>query len=44
MRDALYSAIQDKVMAHIDAHKQSIAKTLIAPNESQDSEDAVENA
>jgi len=22
MRDALYSAIQDKVMAHIEAHKQ----------------------
>jgi hypothetical protein len=44
MRDALYSAIQDRVMAHIDAHKQSIAKTLIAPKESEDSTDAVENA
>lgn len=41
MRDALYSAIEDRVMAHIDAHKQSIAKTLIAPEESKDS---VENA
>lgn len=44
MRDALYSAIQDRVMAHIDAQKQSIAKTLIAPQESEDSKDAIENA
>lgn len=47
MRDALYSAIQDKVMAHIDAHKQSIAKTLITPEESEESQestDPVENA
>jgi hypothetical protein len=44
MRDALYAAIQDRVMAHIDSHKQSIAKTLIAPEESEDSTDAVENA
>ena len=41
MRDALYSAIQDRVMAHIDSHKQSIAKALIEPKES---DDAVENA
>jgi hypothetical protein len=44
MRDALYAAIQDRVMAHIDSHKQSIAKTLIAPEESEDPTDAVENA
>jgi hypothetical protein len=44
MRDALYSAIQDKVMAHIDSHKQSIAKALITPKESEESSDAVENA
>ena len=31
MRDALYSAIHDKVTAHIDAHKKEIAQTLIAP-------------
>jgi hypothetical protein len=41
MRDALYSAIQDRVMAHIESHKQQIAKTLIAPKESEDS---IENA
>ena len=31
MRDALYSAIQDRVMAHIDAQKQEIAKNLLNP-------------
>ena len=31
VRDALYSAIHDKVMAHIDAHKKEIAQNLIAP-------------
>ena len=44
MRDALYSAIQDRVMAHIDSHKQSIAKALITPQESEEPSDAVENA
>lgn len=31
MRDALYSAIHDKVMDHIEAHKKDIAQNLIAP-------------
>jgi hypothetical protein len=31
MRDALYSAIHDKVMAHIETKKQEIAQNLIAP-------------
>jgi hypothetical protein len=35
MRNALYSAIQDKVMAHIDAKKQEIAHNLIAPREEE---------
>lgn len=43
MRNALYSAIQDKVMAHIDAHKQQLAKNLIVP-QSQESGAEVENA
>lgn len=43
MRDALYSAIQDKVMAHIEAHKQQIAKNLIVP-QSQESGAEVENS
>ena len=30
-RDALYSAIHDKVAAHIDAKKQEIAQNLISP-------------
>jgi hypothetical protein len=33
MRNALYSAIQDKVLAHIDAKKQEIAHNLIAQPE-----------
>jgi hypothetical protein len=31
MRSALYAAIHDKVTAHIQSHKQEIAKNLIAP-------------
>ena len=34
-RNALYSAIHDKVSAHIEAQKQSIAQTLIAPAEQE---------
>ena len=35
MRDALYSAIHDKVINHIEAAKQGIAKNLISqPEES----------
>jgi hypothetical protein len=46
MRDTLYSAIQDKVMAHINAQKIEVAKNLIAPTQQEvDVEDAeVENA
>lgn len=47
MRNALYSAIQDKVMAHIDAKKQEIAQNLVAqPEEPKVSEEetADENA
>jgi hypothetical protein len=36
MRDALYSAIQNKVMAHIETHKEQLAKTLF--NQPQDAE------
>lgn len=35
VRDVLYSAIQDKVLAHIESHKQEVAKTLIVPEESE---------
>ena len=38
MRNAVYSAIQDKVMAHIDAKKQEIAQNLIAPREVETTE------
>ena len=32
-KDALYSAIHDKVTAHIEAKKQEIAQNLIAQND-----------
>jgi hypothetical protein len=50
MRDAVYSAIHDKVMAHIDSHKKEIAHNLIAPEsrmslqEPQLQDDTVENS
>ena len=31
MRDALYSDIHDRVMAHIEAQKKEVAQSLIAP-------------
>jgi len=48
MRDALYSAIQDKVMAHIEAHKQQVAQNLIAREEveeesTEDTEEVAQN-
>ena len=51
-RDALYSSIRDKVMAHIDAKKQEIAQNLIAPQAQEEQpeqveqqpEDSIENA
>jgi hypothetical protein len=40
MRDALYSAIHDKVMDHIESHKREIAKSLITQeDESQEPEE-----
>jgi|TARA_R110000868_G_scaffold349177_1_gene610477 hypothetical protein len=38
MRDALYSAIHDKVMAHIDTKKQEIAQNLIAQRQDSSGE------
>ena len=38
MRNALYSAIQDRVMSHIDAKKQEIAHNLIAQPEEPEEE------
>jgi hypothetical protein len=34
-RDALYSAIHDRVSAHIDLKKQEIARNLIAPQQTE---------
>ena len=33
VRDALYSAIQDRVMAHIETKKMEIAQNLIQPEQ-----------
>jgi hypothetical protein len=44
-RNALYSAIHDKVSAHIDAKKQEIAQGLINnPQEEQVQDTEVENS
>ena len=44
-RDALYSAIHDKVSAHIEAKKQEIAQTLVAPIEQPQVQDTeIENS
>jgi hypothetical protein len=43
MRDALYSSIHDKVMAHLDGKKEEIARNLIAPQEESEQEEQVEN-
>jgi hypothetical protein len=44
MRDALYSAIQDRVTAHIDAQKIEVAKSLIKQPENAPEEESVENS
>jgi len=42
-RDALYSAIHDRVSAHIDLKKQEIARTLIVqPEQETEAEDQEE--
>ena len=40
MRDALYSAIQGRVMAHIENHKEQLAKNLFAQPEDAEVEDS----
>jgi capsule polysaccharide export protein KpsE/RkpR len=45
MRDTMYSAIQDRVMAHIEAKKQEVALNLISnpdnPKEAQVDDEAI---
>jgi len=42
MRDTMYSAIQDRVMAHIEAKKQEIALNLISnPKEAEVEDEAI---
>ena len=42
MRDALYSALQDRVMAHIEAHKQVVAQNLMNPPEAAVEDEAIQ--
>jgi hypothetical protein len=39
MRDAMYAALQDRVMAHIEAKKQEVALNLISNPEEEEVED-----
>ena len=40
MRDAMYAALQDRVMAHIEAKKQEVALNLISnPEEEEEVDD-----
>ena len=36
MREALYNSIHARVNAHMDAHKQEIARTLVSPAEQEE--------
>jgi len=42
MRDALYSALQDKVMAHIEAHKQVVAQNIMNPPEASAEDEVIQ--
>lgn len=42
MRDAFYSALQDRVMAHIEAKKMEVAKSMFSQQE-QPEEESVES-
>ena len=42
MRNALYADIHDRVTNHLNSYKQEIAKTLIAPQEEEQSESGQE--
>mgnify|MGYP003335857059 CR=1 FL=1 len=43
MRDAFYSALQDKILAHIESHKQEVARSLVSQEEVQHEEEAEED-
>ena len=38
-RQAFYAALHDKVTAHIEAHKEQVARTLITPEELEEPEE-----
>jgi hypothetical protein len=40
MRDALYSELQNRVMAHIESHKQVVASNMFAKNETPEEQNS----
>jgi hypothetical protein len=42
MRDALYSALQDRVMSHIEAHKQVVAQNIMNPPEASAEDEVIQ--
>jgi hypothetical protein len=42
VRDTLYSALQDRVMAHIEAHKQVVAQNIMNPPEAAVEDEAIQ--
>lgn len=41
MRDALYASIQQRVMDHLDAHKQRLAQSLIAQEDATEEDENI---
>lgn len=39
MRDAFYAALQDRVMHHIESHKQEMARTIFSQPEEVESDE-----
>jgi hypothetical protein len=44
MRNALYSALHDRVMSHIETHKLEVAKQLMNPQEASVEDEAIHAA
>ena len=41
MRDALYAALHDRVMSHIETHKAEVAKQLMNPEDATAEDEVV---
>jgi hypothetical protein len=42
MLDALYSALQDRVMSHIETHKQVVAQNIMNPPEASAEDEVIQ--